>query len=87
MTKDEALKLALDALKRMKRYGDTFAYRSSEQNPYEQVCEAIADCEQVIDQDALYKMAEESRTSGLRLDDWDKIVCVNHDCAKCKAQS
>ena len=34
---------------------------------------------------ALYKMAEESRTSGLRLDDWDKIGCVNHDCDKCKA--
>jgi hypothetical protein len=86
MTKDEALKQALDALKRMKRYGDTFAYRSSEQNPYEQVCEAITDCEQVIAQDALHKMAEESRTNGLRLDDWDKIVCVNHDCDKCKAQ-
>jgi len=34
---------------------------------------------------ALNKMAEESRTSGLRLDDWDKIGCVNHDCDKCKA--
>lgn len=34
---------------------------------------------------ALHKMAEESRTSGLRLDDWDKIGCVNHDCDKCKA--
>jgi hypothetical protein len=34
---------------------------------------------------ALHKMAEESRTNGLRLDDWDKIGCVNHDCDKCKA--
>jgi hypothetical protein len=39
---DEAtVKLVLDALKRMKSYGDTFGYRSHEQNPYEQVCEAI----------------------------------------------
>ena len=80
-----AVKQALDALKRMKRYGDTFAYRSSEQNPYEQVCEAITDCEQAIAQDALDKMAEDARTIGLRLDDWDKIGCVNHDCDKCKA--
>jgi hypothetical protein len=41
MDKDEALKLALEALKRMKGYGNTFGYRSWEQNPYEQVCEAI----------------------------------------------
>ena len=39
--KTEALKLALEALKRMKGYGNTFAYRSHEQNPHEQVCEAI----------------------------------------------
>ena len=45
----------------------------------------ITDLEEVIAQDALHKMAEESRTSGLRLDDWDKIGCVNHDCDQCKA--
>lgn len=38
----EAIDKARAALIRMKRYGDTFAYRSNEQNPYEQVCEAIA---------------------------------------------
>jgi hypothetical protein len=80
-----AVKQALEALKRMKRYGDTFAYRSSEQNPYDQMCEAITALQSIISQDALHKMAEESRTSGLRLDDWDKIGCVNHDCDKCKA--
>jgi len=48
MTKDEALKLALEALKRMKRFGNTFGYRSHEQNPYEQVCEAIDVCEKAI---------------------------------------
>jgi hypothetical protein len=47
--------------------------------------EIIAALQSIISQDALYKMAEESRTSGLRLDDWDKIGCVNHDCDKCKA--
>jgi hypothetical protein len=48
MSKDEALKLALEALKRMKRFGNTFGYRSHEQNPYEQVCEAIDVCEKAI---------------------------------------
>jgi len=47
--------------------------------------EAITALQSIISQDALHKMAEESRTSGLRLDDWDKIGCVNHDCDKCKA--
>jgi hypothetical protein len=42
MTKDEALDLALEALERMESYGNTFAYRKTEQNPHEQVCEAIA---------------------------------------------
>ena len=39
-------------------------------------------------QDAIneHKLAAESLTVGLRLDDWPKIVCVNHDCDKCKAQ-
>jgi hypothetical protein len=64
-----AVKQAVEALKRMKRYGDSFAYRSSEQNPYEQVCEAITDCEQVIVQDALDKMAENARELGLTYDD------------------
>jgi len=33
----------------------------------------------------LHKLAAKSLTEGLRLDDWDKIGCVNHDCDKCKA--
>jgi hypothetical protein len=47
--------------------------------------EAVTALQSIISQDALHKMAEESRTSGLRLDDWDKIGCVNHDCDQCKA--
>jgi hypothetical protein len=47
---------------------------------------AITALQSIISQDALHKMAEESRTNGLRLDDWDKIGCVNHDCDKCKAR-
>jgi hypothetical protein len=39
----------------------------------------------IISQDALEKMAKDARTIGLRLDDWDKIGCVNHDCDQCKA--
>jgi hypothetical protein len=46
----EAMKLALDALKRMKRYGNTFGYRSHEQNPYDQVCEAITALEALAEQ-------------------------------------
>ena len=33
-----------------------------------------------------HKLAAGSLNEGLRLDDWDKIGCVNHDCDKCKAQ-
>jgi hypothetical protein len=55
------------------------------ENPEPAVEEAIAALQSIISQDALHKMAEESRTSGLGLDDWDKIGCVNHDCDKCKA--
>ena len=52
----EAMKLALEALKRMKRYGNTFGYRSNEQNPYEQVCEAIEALEALAEQPASYKI-------------------------------
>jgi hypothetical protein len=59
---------------------------------YEQVCayelavsKTITALQSIISQDALDKMAEDAVTIGLRLDDWDKIGCVNHDCDKCKA--
>ena len=32
-----------------------------------------------------HKLAAKSLTEGLRLDDWAKIGCVNHDCDQCKA--
>jgi hypothetical protein len=41
MTKDEALRLALEALEQIKRYGNNFLYKQTEKNPYEQLCEAI----------------------------------------------
>ena len=44
--------------------------------------------EQLLDvRDELLKheLAADSITEGLRLDDWDKIGCVNHDCDQCKA--
>jgi hypothetical protein len=71
-----AVKQALEALM-------VFRYAPPAQRPL--VLKAIADLEQAIAQDALDKMAEDARTIGLRLDDWDKIGCVNHDCDKCKA--
>jgi hypothetical protein len=40
----------------------------------------------VRDEILKHKLAAESLTEGLRLDDWNKIGCVNHDCDKCKAQ-
>ena len=61
-TKDEALRMALEALKRMKSYGNTFAYRKTEQNPHEQVCEALTAIKQAL---ALDKMAENARELGL----------------------
>lgn len=76
MTKDEALAfdLALEALKSCSGVPHWPALQP-----------AITAIKQVRAKDALYKLAEESCTSGLRLDDWDKIGCVNHDCDKCKA--
>jgi hypothetical protein len=47
--------------------------------------EAITALQSIIDQDALYKMAEDAVTIGLSYNDWPKIGCVNHDCDKCKA--
>jgi hypothetical protein len=41
---------ALEALKRMERYGDTFLCRSHEQKPYDQVCEAIDALNQLLEQ-------------------------------------
>ena len=39
-----------------------------------------------MNKEALHRLAAESLNEGLRLDDWDKIGCVNHDCDQCKAQ-
>jgi hypothetical protein len=72
-----AVKQALEALETAWTYDENNA-----DGYYFGATEAI---KQVIAQDALHKMAEDSRTSGLRLDDWDKIGCVHHDCDQCKA--
>jgi hypothetical protein len=48
----EALEKAHAALKRMVSYGNTFGHRSSEQNPYEQVCEAIEAIDALAEQPA-----------------------------------
>jgi hypothetical protein len=46
--KDEALDLALEALERMKGYGNVFLHRRDERNPHEQVCEAITAINQAL---------------------------------------
>jgi hypothetical protein len=56
-----------------------------EDDDEESIGRVLKDINALLAQDALHKMAEESRTSGLSLDDWDKIGCVNHDCDQCKA--
>jgi hypothetical protein len=71
-----AVKQAVEALM-------VFRYAPPAQRPL--VLKAIADLEQAIAEDALYKMAEDAVTIGLSYNDWPKIGCVNHDCDKCKA--
>jgi hypothetical protein len=77
-TKDHALDLALEAL-------STAHLVVEDDMLADEIANAITAIKQALAKDALYKLAEESCTSGLRLDDWDKIGCVNHDCDKCKA--
>jgi len=86
MTKEEALAmdLALEALETEHSLRNGYRFRKGV--PLASTAQkAIAAIKQALAKDALYKLAEESCTSGLRLDDWDKIGCVNHDCDKCKA--
>jgi hypothetical protein len=61
----EAMKLALEALERLKAYGNVFRFRQDEQNPYDQACEAIESLRQAIANEALNKMAENARELGL----------------------
>jgi hypothetical protein len=63
---------------------DVLSYDNHSENC--KAMKSITALQSIIAQHALDKMAEDARTVGLRLDDWDKIGCVNHDCAKCKAQ-
>jgi hypothetical protein len=56
-----------------------------EDDDQEYIEDARKALQSIISQDALEKMAKDARTIGLRLDDWDKIGCVNHDCDQCKA--
>jgi len=77
-----AVKQAVEALKEVAaRTGPRWALEQG----YAGHLEVITALQSIISQDALDKMAEDARTIGLRLDDWDKIGCVNHDCDKCKA--
>jgi hypothetical protein len=46
---------------------------------------AITAVREALEKAELHKLASDSLTEGLRLDDWNKIGCVNHDCDRCKA--
>ena len=46
---------------RMKVYGNTFAYRSNEQNPYEQVCEALEALEALAEQHEMTNIERHER--------------------------
>ncbi len=69
MKQIDVMKQALEALKRLKAYGNVFRFRQDEQNPYDQSCEAIAilrtAIEQAERQQALDKKAENARELGL----------------------
>lgn len=58
---ERALKLALEALERMKGYGNVFLHHRHTQNPYEQVCEAITAL-----REALASEAKEQPASGIK---------------------
>ena len=80
---EQQLAAAKQALEALDIAQGLLAYAKSYLQP--KMLAAYTALQSIIAQDALHKMAEESRTSGLRLDEWDKIGCVNHDCDKCKA--
>jgi len=69
MKQIDVMKQALEALKRLKAYGNVFRFRQDEQNPYDQACKAIAilrtAIEQAERQQALDKKAENARELGL----------------------
>ncbi len=81
----ENLEQALSALKRMASFGNTFGYRSSEQNPYEQVCEAIRAIEQDLEAPvqtvawAEYNY-KKGRFTGLTTNDIDAVDSVGDGC-------
>jgi hypothetical protein len=76
-----AVKQALEALESFDGVGDVVTWEKQ----WKLCIKARESLLSIISQDALDKMAEDARTIGLRLDDWDKIGCVNHDCDQCKA--
>jgi hypothetical protein len=78
-----AVKQALEAFSVLSM-NDYSGYECSKHET-DKIDAAITALQSIISQDALDKMAEDARTIGLRLDDWDKIGCVNHDCYRCKA--
>ena len=76
----EAMKQALEALKRLKAYGNVFRFRQDEQNPYDQACEAIESLRQAIANEALNRMAENEQDLGIQMKRCD---CAAHSAVEC----
>jgi hypothetical protein len=79
--KDEALKLALEALEYLCK---PILHGWEAETQKEKRDQAITALREALEKAELHKLASDSLTEGLRLNDWNKIGCVNHDCDKCK---
>jgi hypothetical protein len=90
MKQIDVMKQALEALKRLKAYGNVFRFRQDEQNPYDQACEAIAilrtAIEQAERQQALDKKAENATELGLDYEPVQEPVTYTTGHCKEKAQ-
>ena len=76
----EAMNLALEAL------NDIIPANANIEEMRHKQSKAAAALREALEKEALHKLTAESLNEGLRLDDWPKIGCVNHDCDQCKAQ-
>ena len=89
MTKDEALKLAREALvlnnaewKALADSGDAGFWEAEEQDHYKQTEQAITAIKEALANEALKKKAENARQLGL---DYYIQCCTDQTCPKCKA--
>lgn len=82
---NETMRLALEALEKLNNT-KSYWWQEVDEGVVVQLGNAETALRKALDKESLHKLATESLNEGLRLDDWPKIGCVNHDCAKCKAE-